>query len=61
MIEGKLSLDEAVELIKQNTRHYAKRQMTYFRNKLEVDWFDAQLGTAEIVEGILTIMQDFEQ
>lgn len=60
LIEGKLLVDEAVELIKQNTRHYAKRQMTYFRNKLEVDWFDAQLGTIEIVKGILTIMQDFE-
>ncbi|WP_342509613.1 tRNA (adenosine(37)-N6)-dimethylallyltransferase MiaA [Sporosarcina sp. FSL K6-2383] len=59
MIEGNLLLDEAIELIKKNTRHYAKRQMTYFRNKLEVDWFDAQLGTIEIVQGILTIMQDF--
>ncbi len=60
LIEGKLLMDEAVELIKQNTRHYAKRQMTYFRNKLEVNWFNAQLGSAEIVKGILGIMQDFE-
>lgn len=60
LIEGKLLVDEAVELIKQNTRHYAKRQMTYFRNKLEVDWFDTQLGTVEIVKRILAIMQDFE-
>ncbi|WP_318615332.1 tRNA (adenosine(37)-N6)-dimethylallyltransferase MiaA [Sporosarcina sp. YIM B06819] len=59
-IEGKLLLDEAVELIKKNTRNYAKRQMTYFRNKLEVNWFDAQLGSVEIVKGILRIMQDFE-
>ncbi|WP_203246298.1 tRNA (adenosine(37)-N6)-dimethylallyltransferase MiaA [Sporosarcina beigongshangi] len=59
-IEGKLLLEEAIELIKKNTRHYAKRQMTYFRNKLEVDWFDAQLGTTEIIRGILTIVQDFE-
>lgn len=29
--EGKYSLEEAVEKIKQNTRHYAKRQMTWFR------------------------------
>ena len=59
-IEDKLLLDEAVELIQKNTRNYAKRQMTYFRNKLEVAWFDAQLGTAEIVEGILAIMKDFD-
>ena len=31
-LEGKYSLKEAVDKIKQNTRHYAKRQMTWFRN-----------------------------
>lgn len=59
-MEGKLLLDEAVELMKKNTRNYAKRQMTYFRNKLDVEWFDAKLGTAEIVKGILEIVQDFD-
>ena len=29
-MDGKLSLDEAVELVKRNTRRYAKRQITYF-------------------------------
>ncbi len=33
--EGKMSLDEAKNLIKQNTRHYAKRQMTWFRSAAE--------------------------
>lgn len=37
---GKLSLDEAVELIKKNSRHYAKRQYTFFNNQLPVIWFD---------------------
>lgn len=59
-IEGKLVLDEAIELIKKNTRNYAKRQMTYFRNKLTVDWFDAQLGAEEIKVGILKNMKDFD-
>ena len=59
-IEEKLSLDEAVELIKKNTRNYAKRQMTYFRNKLDISWFDAELGTTEIVKKILEIMKDFD-
>lgn len=36
--ENKQSLDETIELIKKNTRHYAKRQLTYFRNKLKVSW-----------------------
>ncbi len=37
-LEGKLSLDEAVALIKQNTRHYAKRQLTWFRKDEEYVW-----------------------
>lgn len=32
-LDGKISLDRAVELIKQNSRRYAKRQMTWFRRK----------------------------
>jgi tRNA dimethylallyltransferase len=32
--EGKISLAEAVDLIKKNTRHYAKRQMTWFRKQV---------------------------
>lgn len=36
--DGLISLDEAVEQIKQNSRRYAKRQLTYFRNKMDVQW-----------------------
>ncbi len=35
-LEGNISLDRAIELIKQNSRRYAKRQMTWFRKK--TDW-----------------------
>jgi tRNA dimethylallyltransferase len=31
-----------VDLIKRNTRRYAKRQMTWFKNKDKFEWFDAQ-------------------
>ena len=34
-----LSLEESIELIKKNTRHYAKRQYTWFRNKMNINWF----------------------
>lgn len=37
-LDGHISLEEAVEQIKQNTRRYAKRQLTYFRNKMDVQW-----------------------
>ena len=35
-----LSLEEAINLIKKNSRHYAKRQYTYFNNQLPVKWFN---------------------
>ncbi|MEO9146251.1 MAG: tRNA (adenosine(37)-N6)-dimethylallyltransferase MiaA [Ginsengibacter sp.] len=35
--ENKISLPEAIEEIKKNTRHYAKRQMTWFRRSRELD------------------------
>ena len=36
--DGHISLDEAIAQIKQNSRRYAKRQLTYFRNKMDVQW-----------------------
>lgn len=38
--EGQTDLAAAVDLIKQDSRHYAKRQLTWFRNKMSVDWFN---------------------
>lgn len=51
--EGKISLDEAVELIKRNSRRYAKRQMTWFRKKPHWQRFDAK-----DVEGLLLFLRD---
>ena len=36
----KITKEEAVDLIKKNSRHYAKRQYTFFNNQLPVKWFD---------------------
>lgn len=38
--DKKITLEEAVEQLKQNSRRYAKRQLTWFRNKMDVEWFD---------------------
>lgn len=38
--DGKISLEEARELIKKKSRNYAKRQYTFFNNQLNVKWFD---------------------
>lgn len=37
--EGKINLDEAVELIKRNSRRYAKRQLSWFNRDKEIKWF----------------------
>ena len=37
--DGKCSLEDAIELIKRNSRRYAKRQMTWFRRDEEFRWF----------------------
>lgn len=37
--DGKCSMEEAIELIKRNSRRYAKRQMTWFRRDEEFAWF----------------------
>ena len=39
-LEGKYDLTRAVELIKQNTRNFAKRQLTWFRKDKEIKWFE---------------------
>lgn len=36
----KVTKEEAIELLKRNSRRYAKRQLTWFRNKMDVEWFD---------------------
>lgn len=39
-LEGEISLEEAVYLIKRDTRHFAKRQLTWFRREKEVIWIE---------------------
>ena len=38
-LEGKVSLEEAVDKIKQNTRRFAKRQLTWFNRQQDIKWF----------------------
>ena len=42
--DGNISLDEALELIKQRSRKYAKRQYTWFNNQMDVIWFDVDFN-----------------
>ncbi|MFX3616736.1 MAG: tRNA (adenosine(37)-N6)-dimethylallyltransferase MiaA [Sporolactobacillus sp.] len=42
--EGRESLEEAVSQLKKNSRHYAKRQFTWFRGQMAVHWVDMGSG-----------------
>ncbi|WP_242664332.1 tRNA (adenosine(37)-N6)-dimethylallyltransferase MiaA [Chlorobium sp. N1] len=46
---GKTTLDEAVALIQQHTRNYAKRQLTFMRNRLQCRWVPATIGSEELL------------
>jgi tRNA dimethylallyltransferase len=43
-LDGKTSLSDTVALVKRRTRHYAKRQMTWFRKQLDLRWFSLEPG-----------------
>jgi tRNA dimethylallyltransferase len=51
-LKGMISLDETGRLTKQDTRHYAKRQISWFRKMAGVSWFpaDAHAGLAKFLE-----------
>jgi len=47
-LEGKISLEKAVELIKQHSRNFAKRQLSWFRQEKDIHWFHPhELGKIE--------------
>lgn len=39
--EGSSSLQDCINLVKRNTRHFVKRQYTWFNNQMPIDWFDS--------------------
>lgn len=57
-LEGEISMEEAVYLIKRDTRHFAKRQLTWFRREKEVIWIDKTVFDRN-GQSILEVMQDF--
>lgn len=54
--DGKISLEEAIEQIKMNTRRFAKRQMTWFKRTENTSWFDFQSPKENIIRSIETKM-----
>lgn len=57
-LDGSVSLEEAVYILKRDTRHFAKRQLTWFRREPEVIWLDKESypTTKELLEQISTYL-----
>lgn len=56
-LQGDYDLERAIYLIKRDTRHFAKRQLTWFKREKEVVWVDKSLFNGE-EESILTFMEE---
>ena len=52
-LEQKITKEEMIDKIKKETRHYAKRQLTWFRKNKEIVWLDGEKSIDENIEVIL--------
>ena len=57
-LEGNLSLEDTIEQIKKDTRHFAKRQLTWFRRERDVIWVDKSEIGAD-TEALLAYMRPY--
>ena len=59
--EGEYPLEEAVRIIKRDTRHFAKRQLTWFRRERDVIWLDkSEIGREDeqLIQQMLTVLKE---
>ncbi|MDE7059419.1 MAG: tRNA (adenosine(37)-N6)-dimethylallyltransferase MiaA, partial [Lachnospiraceae bacterium] len=62
-LDGECTLEEAVEILKRDTRHFAKRQITWFKREEEVIWLDKgkfAYQEEQILEAMLQILKEKE-
>ena len=60
-LDGNLTLEEAVYILKRDTRHFAKRQLTWFRREESVSWinkYEYNYQDEEILSAMLTVLKD---
>jgi tRNA dimethylallyltransferase len=62
-LDGQCSVEEAAALVQQSSRHYAKRQLTWFRRNPAIHWLRRQKGdgTNEILNTALQVLADFDK
>lgn len=57
--EGEYDLEEAIRLIKRDTRHFAKRQLTWFKRDDDIKWFD--VGEYEFEELVTAVKSEISE
>lgn len=58
--DGEISLDEALESLKRETRRYAKRQLTWFRRNENINWlYSDEMNKDELVSKAVSVSQEF--
>ncbi len=60
-LDGECSLDEAVYIIKRDTRHFAKRQLTWFRRERDVIWVDKSVFDYDEDKILLYMLKEIEK
>lgn len=54
VVHDEMEIEQATDLLKQHSRNYAKRQLTWFKNKLNVHWLDRErMSLPEMLDDIL--------
>ncbi|MCX7878343.1 MAG: tRNA (adenosine(37)-N6)-dimethylallyltransferase MiaA [Ignavibacteria bacterium] len=59
-LEGVIKQDELSELIKRNTRRFAKRQLTWFRKDKNIKWIDAETESDKVIESVIKDLIEFK-
>ena len=62
-LEGEYPLDEALCILKRDTRHFAKRQLTWFRRERDVNWIQKEefgYDEEKILQAMLAILKEKE-
>jgi tRNA dimethylallyltransferase len=61
-LDGHISIDEAADQVRQASRHYAKRQLTWFRRNKNIHWITRSAGesSGEILNRARQIIRDFD-
>jgi len=63
-LEGEISLEEAIENLKRDTRHFAKRQLTWFKRDQRINWFNRSHypGQEELAKAVISgVRQDLKE